>query len=713
MSTRSQFSFALLATAAVLAFVIPAGAAVRAFPGAEGAGAYSRGGRGGDVYHVTNLSDEDGTGAAIPGSLRYGIKFANGPRTIVFDVGGMIELSGSLKLDKTNMTIAGQTAPGDGIGVKNYPMNMEANDLIMRYFHLRTGYGSYNASNANDCLQITSGTNMIADHISASFGGDETISATHQPWNLTVQWCLISDSLNFQNHGYGSLIAPELSGTRISWHHNLYSNNDGRTPRVGSRLFATNFVFDYINNVNYNWGTAGDWGCWGVVGGNPNEETVDINFINNYSIAGANTSTTTARNAALSSNFDTSRIYQSGNLIDSDRNTVRNGVNTGWAMFRGTYIQMASPFPIDPANAIATTDANTAYLNVLYKVGASLARDSADLRAVNYVRYQTGSIINLPTQVGGFPTLNSAPAPKDTDGDGMPDYWEMAVGLNPNVADGNLDRNSDGYTELEDYLNWLAAPHATCNLNGSVNVDLRKFNGGSDTNLSFTVADGTNGTVTLLGDGYTALFSASANLTGLASFTFSGTDVATGTNLGLATVSVVITASNTPPIVDAQPDRTITAGSTLSTTFGATDNDQPPQTLLFSIPNLPAGASFNATNRTLTWRPAMTQSGTNILAIIVTDSGSPSLSATRNYTVIVNRPASPGFQSWGMTNGRFSLVITGVHNPDYRIQASTNLADSTNWLTLFTTNIPLLPVRWTDSNASSFATRFYRVQLLP
>src|SRR5437660_5732767 len=144
-------------------------AAARAFPGAEGAGAYSTGGRGGDVYHVTNLSDEDGTGAAIPGSLRYGIKFATGPRTIVFDVGGSIELNAKLKVDKTNMTIAGQTAPGDGIGIKNYAVSMEANDVILRYLRLRTGYGSYNASNADDCLSIGTGTNMIADHLSASF----------------------------------------------------------------------------------------------------------------------------------------------------------------------------------------------------------------------------------------------------------------------------------------------------------------------------------------------------------------------------------------------------------------------------------------------------------------------------------------------------------------------------------------------------------------
>jgi pectate lyase len=688
-------------------------AAIRAFPGAEGAGAYSTGGRGGDVYHVTNLSDEDGTGTAIPGSLRYGIKFATGPRTIVFDVGGMIELTGSLKVDKPNLTIAGQTAPGDGIGAKNYPISMEANNLILRYFRARTGYGSYNGSNANDCVQIYTGTNMIVDHVSGSFGGDETISATHSPWNLTVQWCLMSDSLNFQNHGYGSLIAPETSGTRISWHHNLYANNDGRTPRVGSRLFATNFVFDYVNNVNYNWGTSGDWGCWAVVGGNPNEETVDVNFINNYSIAGTNASSSTARNTAMSSNFATSRIYQSGNLIDSDRNTVRNGANTGWSMFRGTYTQMVSPFPIEPTNAITTTDATTAYVNVLYKAGASLARDSADVRAFNYVRYQTGSIINFPAQVGGFPTLTNAPAAKDTDSDGMPDYWEVAAGLNPAVVDNNLDRNGDGYTELEDYLNWLAGPHATGNAGADFDVDLRKLNGSSTTNLTFTVGNPTNGTVSLLGDGFTARFSAPGEFMGFASFDFTATDVATGITMDTTTVSIIVTASNTPPAVNALPDRTITAGSTLNTTFSATDADQPPQTLTLSMPNLPAGATFNPVTGGLNWRPGMAQAGTNILAIVVTDNGSPSLVSTQNYTVIVNLPKIPGIQSASLVNGRFSLVVTGSFNPDYLIKASTNLASSSNWVTVFSTNSPLLPLRWTDNNASNFVRRYYRVQLAP
>lgn len=688
------------------------GAAIRAFPGAEGAGAYAAGGRGGDVYHVINLLDEDTNGTVIPGSLHYGIKNATGPRTIVFDVGGWIQLSYGLDIFATNLTIAGQTAPGSGIGVQYFDISPQANDLIIRYLHCATGYGSYNGSNANDCITIETGTNVILDHVSTQFGGDETISATHEPMNLTVQWCILSDSLNFQNHGYGSLIAPSNSGCRISWHHNLYSNNDGRTPRAGSRGYATNFVFDYVNNVNYNWGSQGDWGCWAVVGGNPDVETLNENFVNNYAIAGASSTGTKAK-VIMSSNFATSSVYQSGNLLDSDLDTNRNGVNLGWAMFSGTFTQMSSPFPIDPTNAVTTTDATTAYLQVLCKAGAYLNRDSADLRAVNYVRTQTGTNINYPTDVGGFPVLTNGLLAKDTDQDGMPDYWENAVGLNPNVADNNLNQYGDGYTALENYLNWLAAPHAVVNGNGILNVDLRTMMGQSGNTLSFTAGNPTNGTVTLLGDSYTAQFVPTTNYTGLASFDFTSTDVGTGTNLGSTTLVVVVTPTNTAPVLYLPPPASIAAGSTLSTTFGASDSDQPPQTLTFSAFNLPAGATLNPANGKLSWRPAISQVGTNIIGIMVSDSGSPSLSsAIQYYTVVVTSPKSPSFQSITLTNNHVSLVVTGSYGPDYYVQTSTNLTVPGNWITVFGTNSPILPLHWTDTKSPT-SNLFYRVLLGP
>ncbi len=695
-----------------LGFSRPVPAATLAFPGAEGAGAYATGGRGGDVYRVTNLLDDDANGLPIPGSLRYGVETASGPRTIIFEVSGTIELTDRLKVSRPNLTFAGQTAPGDGICLKNWHVTMEANNVIMRYFRIRPGHGTYNGNSAEDGLSIGSGTNMIADHLSTSWGGDENLSCTRAADRVTVQWCIISEGLNYAGHGYGSLIAPENPGTRISWHHNLYANNLGRTPRVGSRLFAADFVFDYVNNVNYNWGTAGDWGAWGVVGGNPNEETVDLNFVNNYSIAGTNTTTTTTRNAALSSNFATTRIYQFGNLIDSDRDTSRDGVNTGWGMFRGTYTQMAVPFPIESSNAITTTDATTAYFHVLNKAGAGLVRDPVDIRTVNNVRYQKGAIINDPGSVGGWPTLKSAKAPRDTDGDGMADFWERAVALNTNVPDGNLDLNGDGYTQLEDYLNWLAGPHAVVNANGELLVDLRAMNGGSGTNLTFTVANATNGTIDLLPNGYTAQFLPATNFSGFSSFDFTATEFS-GISLGLTTVRIIVTASNTAPILSVLPDRFINAGSTLMTTFAASDADQPPQTLNMAMADLPVGATFNPLTGALMWRPTMAQIGTNVLPLVVTDNGSPSLSTTQNYVVVVSLPAQPIIQSAAFSNDQFSLHITGPFGPDYRVQAATNLSNPSNWITVFTTNSPIPPVRWIDRTSSNFLTRFYRIQLGP
>ena len=352
-----------LALLVLCVFVADGQAVLVAFPGAEGAGAYATGGRGGDVYHVTSLAD-DGVG-----TLRQAIGTATGPRTIVFDVGGTINLLSKLNIRKPNITLAGQTAPGNGICITGFHMStsqsggIEADNTIIRYMRFRVAADPVNA--ADDSFSINNGNNIIIDHVSASWGSDENLSVADTANNVTVQWSLISESLNAAGHGYGSLIAPETQGARITFHHNLYANNDGRTPRAGSRLFSTDFVFDYRNNVNYNWGTQGDWGSWGVVGGNPNEETLDENFINNYMIAGPNTSTTTARNTAISSNYATSRFYQSGNLIDSDRDGTLDGADTGWGMFRGTYTKMTSPFAIDPAKAVTTQSALDAYNSVL------------------------------------------------------------------------------------------------------------------------------------------------------------------------------------------------------------------------------------------------------------------------------------------------------------------------------------------------------------
>jgi pectate lyase len=459
---RHAFCCALALTAPCI-FAADGQAVLVAFPGAEGAGAFATGGRGGDVYHVTSLAD-DGVG-----TLRQAIGTATGPRTIVFDVGGTINLLSKLNIRKPNITLAGQTAPGNGICITGFHMStsesggIQADNTIIRYMRFRVGADPVNA--ADDSFSINNGNNIIVDHVSASWGSDENLSSADTANNVTVQWSLISESLNAKGHGYGSLIAPETQGARITFHHNLYADNDGRTPRAGSRLNATDFVFDYRNNVNYNWGTQGDWGGWGVVGGNPNEETLDENFINNYSIAGPNTTTSTFRNTAISSNFATSRFYQSGNLIDSDVDHTLDGTDTGWGMFRGTYTKMTSAFPIDPAKAVTTQSAVDAYNSVLADAGANFpVRDAVDTRVIAGVQAQTGRIINTMADIGGFPTGDypavSRAAGYDTDLDGMPNSWELLMGLNPNSSgDRNLTNLSPaGYTNLEVFLNGLVAP---------------------------------------------------------------------------------------------------------------------------------------------------------------------------------------------------------------------------------------------------------------
>lgn len=443
-----------------------------AFPGAEGAGAYASGGRGGDVYHVTSLADSG------PGTLREGVNTASGPRTIVFDIGGTINLASRITVNSPNITLAGQTAPGNGICVANFRSRIQLDNTIVRYMRFRLGSDPVSAP--DDSLTISGGNNIMIDHVSVSWGSDENLSISNSANNVTVQWSLISEGLNADGHGYGSLIAPTLPGTRYTFHHNLYANHLGRVPRAGSRDFAQDFVFDYRNNVNYNWGTSGDWGAWGVVGGNPNEEYLDENFINNYSIAGPNSNSifnSMYRNTAVSSNFATSRFYQSGNLIDSDRDGTLDGTNTGWGMFRGTYTQMTMPFPIDPAKAVTTESAANAYASVMKNVGATFpVRDAVDTRVIAGVMNQTGRIINTMADIGNFPTSAyptvSRPAGFDTDQDGMPNTWEESNGLDPNnAADRNLTTLSAlGYTNLEMYLNNLVALPAS-GLAGDFNSD--------------------------------------------------------------------------------------------------------------------------------------------------------------------------------------------------------------------------------------------------
>ncbi len=503
--------------------VVCGGGEPPAFPGAEGFGANARGGRGGDVYYVTSLNDDG------PGSLRHAIDSATGPRTILFKVSGNIKLRSNLLVNRPRLTIAGQTAPGDGICIQDGTLSLQADDLIVR--HLRSRLGTNNVAQ-DDAINIVRGRNIIVDHCSASWSVDEALSVVDSAQNVTVQWCLIAESLNRSihskgAHGFGSLIRTRTNSF-VTFHHNLFAHHNSRNPRPGTYDSTYALRLDFRNNVIYNW-------C-GKAGYDDTIDVVELNYVCNYLIAGPSTKW-------LKSAFDAggpnTKIYQHANRFDANKNGITDGVDTGWDTFGGTYTKASKPFPALP---VTTDSASVALLRVLLQAGAlPWRRDAVDRRVADSVFMQTGQIINDTAQVGGWPVLKSEEPPTDTDNDGLPDFWEMALRLDPRAPDNNGDRDGDGYTNLEEYLNWLAGPHLVTALNTPAEIDLRQINGSPATELLFRVADGRNGRVRLLEDGYTVKFVPRKNFVGRASFNFYITHPATRQTIGPFELAVLVT----------------------------------------------------------------------------------------------------------------------------------------------------------------------------
>ena len=509
-----------------------------AFPGAEGAGACALGGRGGDVYYVTNLNDSG------PGSLRYGITNAAGPRTILFSVSGTINLLSDLTIDTSFLTIAGQTAPGGGITTQGRTVRVvNANDVVIRYMRFRPGDSNCISGFEGDSLWLDYVTDTIIDHVSASWSVDEALSVTDST-NVTVQWSLITDSLNNSchpdgPHGFGSLLRYGYGS--LSFHHNLYADHRGRSPRLGDNL-----SLDFVNNVIHNWGNLPGYSA-NDSADNPQGFTNRMNYVANYGIAGSNS---VNPNFVFEGGSPNTFIYFTDNKIDSSLDGILNGSDTGFGMFSAPYTFIPDRF--DNLPLVTTYTPDEAYERVLAFGGTAMAlRDSVDTNVVTKVRNQAGVIIDSQSQVGGWPTLVSTTPPTDTDQDGIPDYWETTFGLDPNVPGNNNDRDSDGYTDLEEYINWLAAPNALTSIGQPVDVNLALISG-STGNLAFGVTNGTNGTVVLLGDGRTARFTPDTNYTGYASFNFSVTNLVTSNWFGPDSVSVVVSSVpvvTNPPIV--------------------------------------------------------------------------------------------------------------------------------------------------------------------
>lgn len=421
-----------------------------AFPGAQGAGRFAAGGRGGQVLRVTHLDDSG------PGSLRAAIE-AKGPRTIVFDVGGTIRLTKPLVIRNGRVTIAGQTAPGGGITLRDRHLEIAASDVVVRYIRARLGDESGVES---DALTISRGQRIIVDHVSASWSIDETLSAGSdykQPEDdlrdVTVQWSIIAESLRKSvhakgEHGYGSLLRGG-KGARMTFHHNLWAHHAARMPRPGNYLTPKDdpvgAFYDFRSNVFYNWG--GSHAGYNADSG-AKASLIAYNFVGNAYVTGPDST----KPIAFDERNPLARAWFAGNsmngVVPVDQWTLVSGLNDAANRLSGPI-----PFP-----AMAEESAQAALERVLHSAGASLVRDSVDQRVVQTVQTKSGRLIDSQKDVGGWPELTPGKPWQDQDGDGMPDDWETRRGLDPrNAADGPADGDGDSYTNLEDWLNALAA----------------------------------------------------------------------------------------------------------------------------------------------------------------------------------------------------------------------------------------------------------------
>lgn len=456
-------------------------AQIPAFPGAEGGGMYVTGGRGGKVLVVTSLADDGSVG-----TLRWAINQA-GPRIVVFRVAGTIQLTSRMQISKGDITIAGQTAPGDGITLRNYELNINADNVIIRYIRVRLGNSII--ENESDAAWGRYKKNIILDHCTFSWSIDETASF-YSNENFTMQWCFITESLNNAGHakgahGYGGI----WGGKNASFHHNLIAYHNSRNPRFNgykrSGLSYTNplsdEILDFRNNVIYGWGDNSSYGG----------ESGKYNIVNNYFKYGPGTSSG-VRFKITQIDIDSDPTiappgygtyfidgnYVWGSAANTANNWASSAVTYGSSAINRTTCKATSPFNFNP---VSTHTAEMAFEKVLTYAGCSNKRDAIDVRIANEALTGTtaykGSvsgkvgIIDKPEDVEGHLTYTFNPAlvPADTDGDGMPDDWENANGLNPasntDASQKTLDAN---YTNIEIYINSLVHASTTAQLEGTI-----------------------------------------------------------------------------------------------------------------------------------------------------------------------------------------------------------------------------------------------------
>lgn len=409
---------------------------IPAFPGAEGYGSIATGGRGGKVIAVTNLN------ASGPGSLQAACN-TEGPRIVVFRVSGTID--GDIRISNDHMTIAGQTAPGDGITIKGN-LGIDANDVVIRYLRVRTDHDG-------DAVGGRYKKNIILDHVSASWSTDEIFSLYHNE-HVTIQWCMITEACARPDgsHRFGGIWGNNYG----TYHHNLIAHNDSRNPRWASGCGYN----DYRNNVLYNWGYQSCYGGEAHQRGDRRKPPIQfstINMVANYYKPGPATKRSVRDRIAepsARSDDDYGSWYAADNCVEGFPDATANN----WMGVDGDkFKKLAEPWN---AMAIQQQPPDAAYRAVLAHVGCSLpTRDSIDVRIINEVRdgaaaHGNNGIIDSPADVGGWPELQRGSAITDSDNDGMPDDWENKYALDANNAeDCSFDEDEDGYTNVEEFLN--------------------------------------------------------------------------------------------------------------------------------------------------------------------------------------------------------------------------------------------------------------------
>ncbi len=437
---QTLVSWLLLSLAMAAVAQEPAATLLRAFPGAEGYGACTPGGRGGKTLAVTTLEDYvPGKEAVIEGSLRAAIT-TEGPRCILFRVSGTIRLKADLYIDKPFVTIAGQSAPGGGICIRDYQVVLAAHDIIIRHMRFRSGSATQKEQMA---VGIFGGSNSILDHCSMSWAIDEVMSS-FGAHDISVQWSIIAEGLSKSyhpkgEHSKGSILAGDGG---ISLHHCVYAHNAARNPRVHG------IVLDFRNNVLYNWG----YRC-----GYTREAPCFVNYINNYFKPGPSTNAK-QRTRLFEPGDDTVRMFWEGNVLDGfplETQDNRKMIAAPKPWKRDDLVARVLAKEAFPCPPVRTDTADVALERILSDCGATLPkRDRLDSQLTDDIRNGTGKIIDSESELGGWPVLESTPPDVDSDADGMPDAWEQEHGLSSRVSNGGAaDADNDGYTDLEEFLN--------------------------------------------------------------------------------------------------------------------------------------------------------------------------------------------------------------------------------------------------------------------